>query len=120
MIVSARRTKPISSILTWNVYDCVLQDLSRSNDLIDEWHRAFDYHVSIKNPTVSILLTCILREQTYFEMDIERIQVHQQSKPKKKIYAILDSRLERVVASYNFEAVVNYIVRATANVELSS
>lgn len=53
-------------------------------------------------------------------MDIERIRVGQEPKPKKKIYATLDSRLKRIVASYNFESVNDYLARVAANVNLYS
>jgi hypothetical protein len=49
-------------------------------------------------------------------MDIERIRVEQEPKPKKKIYATLDSRLKKIVASYNFESVNDYLARVAASV----
>ncbi|CAF4396253.1 unnamed protein product [Rotaria sp. Silwood2] len=114
-----RRTKPQFSIQTWNVYDRVLQDLPRSNNSIEGWHRAFNNRVSIKHPSITKLAKCILREQAKFEIDIERIRVGQQAKAKKKIYATLDSRLKRIVASYNFESVGDYLARVAANVKLN-
>jgi hypothetical protein len=53
-------------------------------------------------------------------MDIERIGVGQEPKPKKKIYATLDSRLRRIATSYNFGSVNNYLVHMVANVKLNS
>ncbi len=47
-------------------------------------------------------------------------RVDQQPKPKKKIYATLDSRLKRVTASYNFKYVNDYLARVAANVKLNS
>ena len=94
LILGSRRTKPQFSVQTWNVYDRVIQNLPRSNNSVEGWHRAFNNRVSINHPTVTKLAKCILREQTKFEMDIERIRVGQEPKPKKKIYATLDSRLK--------------------------
>lgn len=62
---------------------------------------------------------CILREQAKFEFDIERIRAGQEPK-QKKIYATLDSRLERITAHYNFESVNDYLGRVAANVKLNS
>ena len=76
--------------------------------------------LSHTHPTATKLAKCILRERTNFEIEIERIRVGQQPKPKKKIYATLDSRLKRIIASYNFESVVDYLARVAANVKLSS
>ena len=53
-------------------------------------------------------------------MDIERIRMGQEPKPQKKIYAALDSRLKRIVASYNFGSVGDYLARVAANMKLNS
>jgi len=98
------------------VYDRVVGDLPRSNNSVEGWHRVFSTRVSIKYPTVTKFANCIIREQTKFEMDIERIRVKQEPKPKKKIYASLDTRLKQIVASYNFESVNGYLARVAANV----
>ena len=54
-----------------------------------------------------ILTTCLLRTK------------HIQPKPKKKIYATIDSCLKRITASYNFESVNDYLGRVAANVKLN-
>jgi len=116
LILGSRRTKPHFSVQNWNVYGRVVRDLLRPNNSVEGWHRAFSTRVLIKHPTVTKLARCIIREQTKFEMDIERIRVKQEPKPKKKIYATLDSRLKQIVASYNFESVNDYLARVAANV----
>jgi hypothetical protein len=93
--------------------------LPRSNNSVEGWHRAFNQRVSIKHPTLTKLAKCILREQTKFELDIERIRVGQEPKPKKKIYATLDARLKRIVATYKFDSVNDYLARIAANVKLN-
>ena len=119
-ISGTRRTTPRYAIEIWNVYDRVIRDLPRSNNSIEGWHRAFNNRVSIKHPSVTKLAQCILREQSKFELDIERIRVGQEPKPKKRIYATLDARLKRVVTTYNIESISDYLARVAANVKLSS
>ncbi len=82
---------PLQSVPSSSLYDRGVRDLPRSNNSVERWHRAFNCRVSIKNPTITKLAKCILREQTKFEMDIEKIRVGQERKPKKKIYGTLDS-----------------------------
>ncbi|CAF1527946.1 unnamed protein product [Adineta ricciae] len=95
----SRRTKPQFPIPLWNVYDRVIRDLPKSNN--------------------SVEANCILREQSKFEIDIEIIRVGQEPKPKKKIYATLDSRLKRIIATYNFESINDYLGRVAVNVKLN-
>ncbi|CAF2563492.1 unnamed protein product [Rotaria sp. Silwood2] len=68
---SSRRGKPRFSLQLWNIYDRVIQDLSRSNNAIEGWHHAFNTSVSIKHPSITKLAKCILRVQARFEIDIE-------------------------------------------------
>jgi hypothetical protein len=75
--------------------------------------------MSIKHPTITKLAQCIIREQTKFQLDIERIKVGQQPRVQKKVYATLDARLKRITASYNFESVDDYLARVAANVKLN-
>ncbi len=79
---------PLKSVHTSSLYDHVARDLPRSNNSIEGWHRAFNCRVSIKYPTVTKLAKCILREQTKFQMNIERIRVGQEPRSKKKINLI--------------------------------
>ena len=104
----------------WNVYSRVVEDLPRSNNSIEGWHRAFNNRVSIKHPTLTKLAQCIIREQSKFELDIERIRIGQEPKPKRKEYANLDARLKRVVSTYNVESISDYLARIAVNVKLSS
>ena len=119
LIVGDRRTKPQFPPQLWNVYTRVVRDLPRSNNSIEGWHQAFNRRVSMKHPTLTKLANCIMREQSKFELDIERIRVGQEPKPQKKIYATIDLRLKRVVASYKFESVNDYLANIAANVKLN-
>jgi hypothetical protein len=77
-----QRGKPKFSLELWNMYDRVVQDLPRSNNSIEGWHQAFNHRVSIKHPSIIKLTKCIIREQSRFEVDIERL--HASSPPEKK------------------------------------
>ncbi len=61
------------------------------------WHYAFSNRVLIKHASITKLTKCILREQSRFEIDIERLRAGKQLKKKKKIYANFDARLKRIV-----------------------
>ncbi len=91
----------------WNVYELVIQDLPRSNNAVEGWHHAFNNHVSIKHPSITKLAKCILREQSKFEIDIERLRVDEQLTKKKKVYANLDARLKRIALSYDVNELEN-------------
>ncbi|CAF4631856.1 unnamed protein product, partial [Rotaria sp. Silwood2] len=86
---SSRRDKPRFSLQLWNIYDRVIQDLSRSNNAIEGWHHAFNTSVSIKHPSITKLAKCILRVQARFEIDIERLRAGELPKKNKKEFMLM-------------------------------
>ena len=118
--LDSRRGKPKISLQLWNVYERVIQDLPRSNNAVEGWHHAFNNRVSIKHPSVTKLAKSILREQSRFEIDIERLRVGEQPKKKKKVYENLDARLKRVVISYDANNIEEYLTRIAMNLKIST
>ena len=104
----------------WNVYERVIQDLPRSNNAVEGWHHAFNNRVSIKHPSITKLAKCILREQSRFEIDIERLRAGEQPKKKKKVYVNLDARLKRIALSYDVNNIKEYLTRIAMNLKIST
>jgi hypothetical protein len=100
------------------MYDRVVQDLPRSNNSIEGWHHAFNNRVSIKHPSITKLAKCISREQSRFEIDIERLRAGEQPKKKRKVYANLDERIKRIVSSYDVNNLEEYLTRIAMNLNL--
>ena len=113
--LGSRRGKPRFNLQLWNIYEWVMQDLPRSNNPVEGWHRAFNHHVSIKHPSITRLAKCILRGQTGFKIDIERLRTGEQPKKKKKNYQNLDARLKRIVSSYDVNNIEEYLTRIAMN-----
>ena len=114
------RGKPKFNLQLWNAYEQVIKDFPRSNNVVKEWHHAFNNRVSIKHPSVTKLAKSILREQSRFEIDTERLRVGEQPKKKKKVYENLDARLKRVVISYDVNNIEEYLTRIAMNLKIST
>ena len=80
-----QRGKLKFSLHKWNTYERVIKDLPRSNSAVDVWHSTFNHRVSIKHPSITKLAKCIIREQSRFEIDIERLRAGEQPKKKNKV-----------------------------------
>jgi len=113
-----QRYQPKFSLQLWNMYERVIQDLPRSNNSIEGWHHAFNSRVSIKHPSIVKLTKCILREQSRFEVDIERLRAGAPPEKKKKVYADLDARLKTVTLSYNIADIEDYLNRIAMNLKI--
>ncbi|CAF1447913.1 unnamed protein product [Adineta ricciae] len=114
------KSKPKFSLHLWNTYERVTQDLPRSNNAIEGWQNAFNSRVSIKHPSVTNLAKCIIREQSRFEIDIERLRTGEQPRKKKKVYADLDARLKRIVMSYNVDYIEEYLYQIAVDLKLKN
>ncbi|CAF4539087.1 unnamed protein product, partial [Rotaria sp. Silwood2] len=113
-----KRGQPKFSLQLWNMYERVIHDLPRSNNSIEGWHHAFNNRVSIKHPSIVKLTKCILREQSRFEVDIERLRAGAPPQKKRKLYADLDARLKTVTLSYNIHNIDDYLNRIAMNLKI--
>ena len=118
--VGNRRGKPKFSLELWNIHERVIQDLPRSNNAVEGWHHAFNTRVSMKHPSITKLAKCIIREQSKFEIDIERLRAGEQPKKKKKVYANLDARLKRIALSYIVNNMEEYLIRTVMNLKINT
>ena len=115
-----QRGKPKFSLELWNMYERVIHDLPRSNNSIEGWHQAFNHRVSIKHPSIIKLSKCIIREQSRFEVDIERLRAGLPAGKKKKKYADLDARLKTVTMSYDVNDITDYLSRIAVNLKIKT
>jgi hypothetical protein len=115
-----QRSKPRFSLHLWNTYERVVKDLPRSNNAVEGWHNAFNNRVSVKHPSITKLAKCIIREQSRFETDIERLRTGEQPRKKKKVYADLDARLKRIAMSYNVDNIEEYLYRIAVNLKIKN
>ncbi|CAF5100221.1 unnamed protein product [Rotaria sp. Silwood1] len=113
-----KRGQPKFSLQLWNMYERVIHDLPRSNNSIEGWHHAFNNRVSIKHPSIVKLTKCILREQSRFEVDIERLRAGAPPQKKRKLYADLDALLKTVTLSYNIHNIDDYLNRIAMNLKI--
>ena len=80
--LGVQRGYPKFCLQLWNMYERVMQDLPRSNNSVEGWHHAFNNRVSTRHPSTVKLTKCILRAQSRFEVDIERL--HAGALPEKE------------------------------------
>ena len=115
-IVGVGRKKPQFDHTHLSVYDRVIGNLPRSNNSVEEWHRAFAIRVSISHPTVVKLVGKIRREQSKFEIDIAQILQGHEPKPRKACYLKLDQRIQHLATSYNPSQLDQYLKNISGNI----
>ena len=73
IVEGGHRRRPRYAIVLWNVHDRVVDDLPRTNNSLEGWHRAFDQRLRITHPTICRLVIQLRKEQASSELLIEQI-----------------------------------------------
>ncbi|CAM4939652.1 unnamed protein product [Rotaria socialis] len=112
------RTKPQFDHKLWNVYDRVIAAVPRSNNSVEGWHNAFATRVAINHPNIVKLAEKIRREQSKFEVDMQKILQGHDIKTKKACYRKLDERLTRLVNAFDASQMDQFLKNVAANITL--
>ena len=63
---------------------------------------------------------CILREQSRFEVEIERRRAGEQPNKKRKVYGNLDAQLKTIALSYDINNIEEYLTRIAINLKINT
>ena len=67
-----RRRRPSFDISLWNVRGKTLLGITRTNNFVEDRHRAFQQRMSVVHPNLSRLMTKLKREQNYWGLTIQQ------------------------------------------------
>ena len=104
----------------WNVYNRILEDLPRTNNSVEGWHRAFQQTIDCHYPSVYKLIDQFRKEQDRVEIDIQRFYAGIRNAKASKLNNIqLNQRLKILVQNYNSNnSVIDYLRGISNNLEL--
>ena len=92
------------------MYDVVLQDLPKTNNSVEGWHRGFEAQLTSYHPNIWKFLECIKREQTLSNAKIKQYIVGQEPPLKKRNYRDSAKRIKRIVMNYDAnEPIIEYL-----------
>ncbi|XP_066948591.1 uncharacterized protein [Macrobrachium rosenbergii] len=94
----------------WNVYQAVLEDLPKTNNSVEGWHRGFEAQLASYHPNIWKFVECIKREQTLSNAKIEQYLAGKEPPLKKRKYRDSAKRIKRIVLNYDAsEPVIDYL-----------
>ncbi|KAK7487223.1 hypothetical protein BaRGS_00021575, partial [Batillaria attramentaria] len=99
IVQRGRRRRPKFDVAMWNVYNRVEDNLPRTNNSVEGWHRAFDQRMSVTHPTLGRLVSKLRKEQASTELMIEQHAMGVRMR-KNKQYEVVNTRLQALVARY--------------------
>ena len=113
------RRQPMFPQRVWCVQDRVEQNLPRTNNSVEAWHRAFQRTVGYVHPTVYKLIEALRLEQSNTENTVTRLQAgHRQPAPNAGIRQ-KEARLQTIVSGFDAENIADYVRAISHNCELA-
>ena len=103
------RRPPIFRHGIWNMYSRVLDNLPKTNNSVEGWHRRFETEVGAHHPNIWRFIKCLQKEQAYNEVQIEQYVAGVEPEPPRKRYLDAAKRIKRLVEAFDPDNIVEYI-----------
>lgn len=103
-----RRRPPRTPHSMWSCYDNVNDDLPKTNNSCEGWHRSFSELIGGNHPTIWKFITILQKEQALNEAKIEQSLAGQPILPQKKKYRDAASRIKKIVETYKDIDLMDY------------
>ncbi|RWS20135.1 uncharacterized protein B4U80_11049 [Leptotrombidium deliense] len=91
------RRAPRYPITNWNCYTSVIDELPKTNNSVEGWHRAFSSLISCQHPSIWKFISGIKKDQSLNEFKLEQYVA---GTPVKQNY-------ERQLQAVRFQSIVN-------------
>jgi hypothetical protein len=112
------RSAPLFALALWNCFDAVLQDLPKTNNSVEGWHRGFSELIGANHPTIWKFIDALKTEQNVNEMKIEQYISGQQPNPSRRVYRDTAERIKSIVLDYTNRPVLDYLRGIAHNLSL--
>jgi hypothetical protein len=90
---NAARGAPLFGIQLWNMFHRTFDELPRTNNAIEGWHRGFQATVASCHPTFWRFLNCIKKEDGFNRVKILQARGGHAAPPQRRRYADANQRL---------------------------
>ena len=107
------------AIEIWSMYQQAELGLSRTNNAVEGWHRAFQHTVGYVHPTVYKLINSMRLEQSHTENLKAKIDAGQNLVTKNQKYVRVTAAIRRLVDNFNQRKPLDYLRGISHNIELN-
>ena len=103
----------------WNVYDSALQELPKTNNSVEGWHRSFSHLLGACHPTIWKFIDSLKKEQSLNEMKLEQFVSGQHRAPGRKRYKDSAKRIQAIAEDYSNRSKLDYLRGIAHNLNLN-
>lgn len=112
------RSAPMFSQSLWNCYDASIDDLPKTNNSVEGWHRGFSQLLGAHHPSIWKFINGIKKEQSLNEMRLEQYIAGHQPQAGRRIYKDTADRIKLIVADYGLRPITDYLRGIAHNLSL--
>ena len=84
-------------------------ELPKTNNSVEDWHRSFQSNVGSHHPSIWKFMGFIQREQALQQVYCDEFLSGHAPQPPRKKYADLSARILTVIRSYNIRNIIEYL-----------
>ena len=103
------RRVPLFDLGLWNMYNQTLDDLPRTNNAVEGWHRSFQANVGAYHPNFWKFIDILKREQNLTQVNIAQAQAGHQPEPQRRRYLDSNQRIKNIVQDYHNRDIMQYL-----------
>lgn len=109
-----RRGRPLFPINTWNMFNRTNDELPRTNNNVEGWHRRFSLQVSSCHPTIWKFIDLLKEEENFVRVEIVQQLVGHAPQAQRRRYRDCNQRILTIVEDYQNRDRIQYL-RAIAH-----
>ena len=95
------RRNPLFPIPVWNMHQRTLDNLPRTNNHVEGWHRRFQSDVGAYHPNIWKFLEVLKREEALTHVQIVQNQAGHNPPVQRAVYRNVQQRLHNLVQQYH-------------------
>ena len=112
------RSKPLFEHALWNCHAAIIDDLPRTNNAVEGWHRGFSELIGANHPTIWKFIDALKMEQNMNEAKIEQYIAGQQPNAVRRKYKETAARIKIIIADYNQRPLLDHLRGIAHNLSL--
>ena len=98
---NGQRRAPLFPVRVWNMTDRVEDDLARTNNSVEGWHRSFMSNVSAAHPTIWKFLNVLKLEQTLTSAKLIQMDAGNEPPAQRRKYRDVNQRITTIANDYD-------------------
>ncbi|ODM87485.1 FLYWCH-type zinc finger-containing protein 1 [Orchesella cincta] len=114
-----KERQPRFAIEEWNCFHRVAENLARTNNAIEGWHRGFQTTLGASHPSIWKFIDTVLKEQSLNELQMEQHLAGETPQPQRKRFRDLSDRLRALVEDFENRPIVDFLTGIAHNLSLS-